>query len=215
MFSDSTKLFSFERFDGGINKYSLKTDVLDNQLSSGVNVYFDGKSVKDVPPHQRPVNTVFQKYALFPHLNVFENVAFGLRLKKTPEAEIRAKVKEMLAMVNLKGFEKKPSLVFVNHGDDDACVAFRNLLEEMGYDAEAPYSGTEYDLITGKMTVFTDGVRIKKTPKQDSRANQVYNELVAAAEALLMLVKGRKGRANKDNAKLTDQIRKLIEKWKE
>ena len=70
-------------------------------------VCFDGKSVKDVPPHKRPVNTVFQKYALFPHLNVFENVAFGLRLKKTPEEEIRVKVKEMLSMVNLKGFERR------------------------------------------------------------------------------------------------------------
>ncbi len=70
-------------------------------------VAFDGKSVKDVPPHQRPVNTVFQKYALFPHLNVFENVAFGLRLKKTPEAVIREKVKEMLSLVNLKGFERR------------------------------------------------------------------------------------------------------------
>ena len=70
-------------------------------------VQFDGKSVKDVPPHKRPVNTVFQKYALFPHLNVFENVAFGLRLKKTPEETIQAKVKEMLSMVNLKGFERR------------------------------------------------------------------------------------------------------------
>ena len=70
-------------------------------------VCFDGKSVKEVPPHKRPVNTVFQKYALFPHLNVFENVAFGLRLKKTPEEEIRVKVKEMLSMVNLKGFERR------------------------------------------------------------------------------------------------------------
>ena len=70
-------------------------------------VCFDGKSVRDVPPHKRPVNTVFQKYALFPHLNVFENVAFGLRLKKTPEEEIRVKVKEMLSMVNLKGFERR------------------------------------------------------------------------------------------------------------
>ena len=70
-------------------------------------VCFDGKSVKDVPPHKRSVNTVFQKYALFPHLNVFENVAFGLRLKKTPEEEIRTKVKEMLSMVNLKGFERR------------------------------------------------------------------------------------------------------------
>ncbi|MBR2335226.1 MAG: ABC transporter ATP-binding protein [Clostridia bacterium] len=70
-------------------------------------VCFDGKSVKDVPPHKRSVNTVFQKYALFPHLNVFENVAFGLRLKKTPEDEIRTRVKEMLSMVNLKGFERR------------------------------------------------------------------------------------------------------------
>ena len=70
-------------------------------------VEFDGKSVKDVPPHKRPVNTVFQRYALFPHLNVFENVAFGLRLKKTPEEIIRTKVKEMLTMVNLKGFERR------------------------------------------------------------------------------------------------------------
>ena len=70
-------------------------------------VQFNGKSVKEVPPHKRPVNTVFQKYALFPHLNVFENVAFGLRLKKTPEDTIREKVKEMLSMVNLKGFERR------------------------------------------------------------------------------------------------------------
>ena len=70
-------------------------------------VFFDGKSVKDVPPHKRSVNTVFQKYALFPHLNVFENIAFGLRLKKTDEKIIREKVKEMLALVNLKGFERR------------------------------------------------------------------------------------------------------------
>ncbi len=70
-------------------------------------VTFDGKSVKDIPPHKRPVNTVFQKYALFPHLNVYENVAFGLRLKKTPEDTIKTKVKEMLALVNLKGFERR------------------------------------------------------------------------------------------------------------
>ncbi len=70
-------------------------------------VLFDGKSVKDVPPHKRSVNTVFQKYALFPHLNVFENIAFGLRLKKTPEETIRTKVKEMLALVNLKNFERR------------------------------------------------------------------------------------------------------------
>ena len=70
-------------------------------------VFFDGKEISQVPPHRRLINTVFQKYALFPHLNVYENVAFGLRLKKTPEAEIKTKVQEMLALVNLKGFERR------------------------------------------------------------------------------------------------------------
>lgn len=71
-------------------------------------VYFDGKRINQVPPHKRNVNTVFQKYALFPHLNVFENVAFGLRIKKVPEAEIKKKVRQMLATVDLKGYEKRP-----------------------------------------------------------------------------------------------------------
>ena len=71
------------------------------------NVFFDGKDIADLPPYKRQVNTVFQKYALFPHLNVFENVAFGLRLKKLPEEEIRPKVLEMLETVGLKGFERR------------------------------------------------------------------------------------------------------------
>ncbi len=71
-------------------------------------VTFEGKDLLSTPAHQRPINTVFQKYALFPHLNVFENVAFGLRIKKVPEQEIRKKVRKMLAMVDLKGYEKRP-----------------------------------------------------------------------------------------------------------
>lgn len=71
-------------------------------------IYFDGKRINQVPPHKRNVNTVFQKYALFPHLNVFENVAFGLRIKKLPETEIKKKVRQMLATVDLKGYEKRP-----------------------------------------------------------------------------------------------------------
>ena len=72
-------------------------------------VTFDGKRINDLPPYQRQVNTVFQRYALFPHLNVYENVAFGLRLKKPRIAEesIREQVLAMLKMVNLKGFEKR------------------------------------------------------------------------------------------------------------
>ena len=70
-------------------------------------VIFQGKRINDIPPHKRKVNTVFQKYALFPHLDVFENVAFGLRLVKTPEKEIVTRVREMLALGNLSGFESR------------------------------------------------------------------------------------------------------------
>ena len=70
-------------------------------------VYFEGELVNSLPPHKRNVNTVFQKYALFPHLNVFDNVAFGLKLKKLPKKEIEEKVRQMLAIVDLKGYEKR------------------------------------------------------------------------------------------------------------
>ena len=70
-------------------------------------VIFDGKKINNVPPHKRQVNTIFQRYALFPHLNVYENVAFGLRIKKAPEKEIKKTVEEMLELVNLKGFNKR------------------------------------------------------------------------------------------------------------
>ena len=80
-------------------------------------VFFDGVRINDVPPHKRTINTVFQRYALFPHLNVFENIACGLRIPKTdsesrrkvklPESEIQERVLEMLKVVNLKGFEKR------------------------------------------------------------------------------------------------------------
>lgn len=70
-------------------------------------VIFDGKRINGTPPNKRNVNTVFQKYSLFPHLNVFDNVAFGLKLKKMPKDEIKKKVTKMLATVDLKGYEKR------------------------------------------------------------------------------------------------------------
>lgn len=66
-------------------------------------VFFEGKKINNVPPHKRAVNTIFQRYALFPHLNVYDNIAFGMRLKKKSEDEIKKTVDEMLHMVNLNG----------------------------------------------------------------------------------------------------------------
>ncbi|MBE6662002.1 MAG: ABC transporter ATP-binding protein [Ruminococcaceae bacterium] len=92
-------------------------------------VVFDGKVINDIPPYKRLVNTVFQKYALFPHLNVYENIAFGLRVKKTPDAEIRTRVKEMLALVNLRGFERK-NVNVLSGGQQQRVAIARALINE-------------------------------------------------------------------------------------
>lgn len=76
------------------------------QPDSG-DVFFDGKRLNDVPPYQREINTVFQRYALFPHLNVAENIAFGLHIKKLDRADIKRKTAEMLELVGLRGFENR------------------------------------------------------------------------------------------------------------
>ena len=70
-------------------------------------VIFEGKDINALPPHKRQVNTIFQRYQLFPHLNVYENIAFGLRNKRMKEREISKKVEEMLALVNLRGFQRR------------------------------------------------------------------------------------------------------------
>ena len=70
-------------------------------------VLFDGQRINDVPPYERQINTVFQRYALFPHLDVYDNIAFGLRVAKLPKAEIQERVHEMLEVVGLKGYEHR------------------------------------------------------------------------------------------------------------
>lgn len=70
-------------------------------------VFFDGARINGVPPHKRKINTVFQRYALFPHLDVYDNIAFGLRLAKLPELEVDRRVMDMLEVVSLKGFENR------------------------------------------------------------------------------------------------------------
>ena len=92
-------------------------------------VLLKGEDITGVPPYKRPVNTVFQKYALFPHLNVFENVAFGLRLKKMDEETIRRKVRDMLEVVGLKGFERR-SIGQMSGGQQQRVAIARSLVNE-------------------------------------------------------------------------------------
>ena len=90
-------------------------------------VYYDNKRINGTPPNKRNVNTVFQKYALFPHLNVFDNVAFGLKLKKLPKDEIKKKVKKMLSIVDLKGYEKR-SITKLSGGQQQRVAIARALV---------------------------------------------------------------------------------------
>lgn len=92
-------------------------------------ILLNGKDMTNVPPHKRNVNTVFQKYALFTHMNVFENIAFGLRIKKVPETEIKEKVSEMLRLVNLRGFENR-SVESLSGGQQQRIAIARALVNE-------------------------------------------------------------------------------------
>lgn len=92
-------------------------------------VLFAGKNIINIPPNKRNINTVFQRYALFPHLNVKENIAFGLKLRKTPQKEIDRKVAEMLELVNLKGFEQR-SVTSLSGGQQQRVAIARAVVNE-------------------------------------------------------------------------------------
>ena len=92
-------------------------------------VVFDGNDISDLPPYKRQLNTVFQKYALFPHMNIYENIAFGLKIKKLPKEEIDKKVREMLKMVALEGFEKR-SVESLSGGQQQRVAIARALVNE-------------------------------------------------------------------------------------
>lgn len=92
-------------------------------------VLFEGKDMNNLQPYERQVNTVFQKYALFPHMNIYENIAFGLKIKKLPKEEIDKKVKEMLKLVALEGYENR-SVDSLSGGQQQRIAIARALVNE-------------------------------------------------------------------------------------
>ena len=91
----------------GCGKSTLLRIIAGFETPTSGNVSFEGQDLAGVPAYERKVNTVFQRYALFPHLDVFDNIAFGLNIKKLRKDEIERKVKRVLELVNLKGFENR------------------------------------------------------------------------------------------------------------
>ncbi len=139
-------------FDGEVVLDNISLDIYDNEFLSLLgpsgcgktttlrliggfesadegDIIFMGENINNVPPHKRNVNTVFQRYALFPHLNVFENVAFPLREKKVPKAEIEQKVRDMLSLVALTGFEHR-SVTSLSGGQQQRVAIARALVSQ-------------------------------------------------------------------------------------
>lgn len=99
------------------------------ELPSSGEILLNGKDITNLPPYERPINTVFQRYALFPHMNIYENIAFGLKQKKTAKSEIDRKVKRVLSLVDLEGFEER-SVSTLSGGQQQRIAIARALVNE-------------------------------------------------------------------------------------
>ena len=119
-------------------------------------VIFMGENINGLPPHKRNVNTVFQRYALFPHLNVFENVAFSLREKKVPKAEIQKAVTEMLSLVALKGFEKRAVTSLSGGQQQRVAIARAIAMHPNVLLFDEPTSALDPELVRGVLDVMRD-----------------------------------------------------------
>ena len=111
-FSLTIKKGEFVTFLGpsGCGKTTILRMIGGFEQPTGGEILLHGKDISKLPPAKRPINTVFQKYALFPYLNIYDNIAFGLKMKKMPKEVIREKVKKVLEVVDLEGFEKARSI---------------------------------------------------------------------------------------------------------
>lgn len=113
----------------GCGKSTILRIIAGFETPDSGSVLFEGDDLANVEPHERKVNTVFQKYALFPHLNVFDNIAFGLKIKKMDSATIKKKVKRVLELVNLIGFEKR-SISSLSGGQQQRIAIARAIVNE-------------------------------------------------------------------------------------
>ncbi len=112
------------------------------------------------------------------------------------------------------GFKEKPEKVFVNHGDENAADSFAASLKDLGYDAFAPFSGTQFDLKTGEFCKITQGIRVQHKPfEQASKSNVLYHNLIESTRKLTAVVKELDGIPNKEIEKLNTQINDIISQW--
>ncbi|MCI6751306.1 MAG: amino acid ABC transporter ATP-binding protein [Megasphaera elsdenii] len=152
-------------------------------------ILFLGDRINDTPPHKRNINTVFQRYALFPHLNVFDNVAFPLREKKTPKAEIETKVHEMLALVKLTGFEHR-NVTRLSGGQQQRVAIARALaMNPKMILFDEPTSALDPELVGGVLDVMRDlahnGMSMVIVTHEMAFARDVSDRIVFMADSIV------------------------------
>lgn len=113
----------------GCGKTTILRMIAGFEKPTGGEILLHGKDISKLPPNERQVNTVFQNYALFPHLNIYDNIAFGLRQKKVPKDQIREKVRHVLEIVDLEGFEKR-SVSSLSGGQQQRIAIARAIVNE-------------------------------------------------------------------------------------
>ena len=130
-FNLTVKRGEFVTFLGpsGCGKTTTLRMIAGFEMPTDGEILLNGEDISQLPANKRPINTVFQRYALFPHMNIYENIAFGLKLKKLPKEEIKKKVKHVLDMVDLEGFENR-KISTLSGGQQQRIAIARALVNE-------------------------------------------------------------------------------------
>ena len=142
------------------------------------------------------------------------NEDITVRAKICSLAGISGHADQGILMRWLGAMDKAPKMVFVNHGEDTTCDEFAaEIKNRLGFDACAPFSGDEFDLTAAKFTYRAPVKKIEKKPRTDTRAQTVFDKLLAAGKRLLAVIEKNRGGANKDLARFTSQINDLCDKY--
>lgn len=173
----------------GCGKTTLLRLIAGFIMPSSGKIMMDGKELTNVPPYKRRVNTVFQKYALFSHLNVFENVAFGLKIRKLPKDEIKRRVTEMLELVNLAGYEKRYIDQLSGGQQQRVAIARALAMNPKMILFDEPTSALDPELVGGVLDVMRDlahnGMSMVIVTHEMAFARDVSDRIVFMADSIV------------------------------
>ena len=152
-------------------------------------ILLNGEDISQLPANKRPINTVFQRYALFPHMNIYDNIAFGLKLKKLPKEEIRKKVKRVLDIVDLEGFENRKISTLSGGQQQRICIARALAVQPEVLLMDEPSRGID---IGAKTEVFEIIHDLAEKGLSIIVISSELKEIMAIADRIVVLSNGKK-----------------------